>query len=134
MPFDDPALKARLVALRSFGVPGSVVILQGVGTGFAYVDHPQMRIMSLCVSIAFLCLTVYLSVCLSLYLYLSAVCLSAVCLSVCLSLPPSQHMFVVPKTPLEKHKATDIGHHRTASEAPFKWRDTCSGPFCGYWL
>ena len=88
MPFDDPALKARLVALRSFGVPGSVVILQRVGTGFAYVDHPQMRLMSLCVSIAFLCLTDYLSVCLSKSLPV-LVCLLYVCPSVYLSLPLS---------------------------------------------
>ena len=24
--------------------------------------------------------------------------------------------------PLEKHKAADVGHHRTGSESPFKWR------------
>ena len=46
-----------------------------------YVKHHQMRIMSLCVTIAFLCLSVYMSVCLSkslhvfvflpLYLYVS---------------------------------------------------------------
>ena len=89
MPFDDPALKARLVALRSFGVPGSVVTLQGVGTGFAYVDHPQMRIMSLCVSIAFLCLTVYLSVCLSKSLHVLVCSLSVCCMSVRLSISPS---------------------------------------------
>ena len=35
------------------------------------LKHPQMRIMSLCVSIASLCMSVYLSVCLSLYMYLS---------------------------------------------------------------
>ena len=53
---------------RGSGSPYSVVILQGVGAGSAHVKHPQMRIMSLCVSIAFLCMSVYMSVCPSLSL------------------------------------------------------------------
>ena len=34
----------------------------GLGTGSVHVKNPQTRIISLCVSIAFLCMSVYLSV------------------------------------------------------------------------
>ena len=46
-----------------------------------HVKHPQTKIMSLSASIAFLCMSVYLSLCtLSIYMYLSE------CLSLSLSL------------------------------------------------
>ena len=72
---------------------GHYAPLQGVGTGSARVKHPQMVTMSLCVSIAFLCVSVCLSfclsaclsVCISLYMYLS-VCLSvstSITLNIC---------------------------------------------------
>ena len=38
--------------------------------------------------------------------------------------------------PLEKHKATDVCHHLSASEAPLKWRFTSArmvACFC-YWV
>ena len=57
----------------------------------------QTRIMSLCVSIAFLCMSVYLSGCLSKYLHVF-VCMY-VCMYVCLSLPLSQRVWCGPSRP-----------------------------------
>ena len=87
MSFDCPALNVGLVALWILGAPGHPMALwfyRGWGTGTAHVIHPQMRIMSLCVSIAFLCMSLDLSVCL--YVCMSKSLHVFVCMFVCPSL------------------------------------------------
>ena len=72
MPFDSPALNMRLVAIVNFRgsrSPYSVVILQGVGTGSAYVKHPQI-VCVYCISLS-ICLSVCLSKSLHVFVFLS---------------------------------------------------------------
>ena len=70
-----------------------------------YVKHHQLRVISLCVcvSIAFLCLSVYMSACLSLYMYLSF------CSYICLSLTLTAFGVV----PADQVQELDTGHFKS---------------------